>query len=203
MQVEGLREDLPRRRLQVGVAQAAQTIARIEHAGADAEAGHGLGQFQPDRTGAEHGEGGGQILDVEHGIGGENPLPQIPQRLRHARTGAGRQHRRLEAQAGVIVDAQAVRPLEHSPARQARLVRELFKPLEDGADEMVAQAPQPREHRRPVDAYRADVDPQAMGRAGILGGFGGGDQEFRGHAADTGAGGAAGPLLDQNRFRPR
>ena len=204
MQGEGLREDLPRHRLEVRIAQAAEAVAGIEDLRLDAEPGHGLREFEPDRAGAEHGERGGQVLHVEHGVGGQQTVPEILQRIGHARAGACRQHGGLEAQAGVVVDPQPVRALEHGPARQARRCRQSVEPLEHGGHEAVAPVPHPGEHGGTVHGdLAADADAEAVRLTRAVSGVRGGDQQLGGHAAHPRAGGAAGTLLDQDRLHPR
>ena len=70
---------------EAGIAQGGEVRAGVEQADGDAEAGEGLGEFEPHRSAAEHRQGGRQVGDLEQGVGGEHAVPEVAQGPRYHR----------------------------------------------------------------------------------------------------------------------
>ena len=93
---------------------------------------------------------------------------------------------------GVLVD-------KFGFAHNAALGRPGFDVFEYEADETVALGFDPRHHFAAVGTHAGgiEMDAERSGVQGVVAGFGGGDQQFGGHAADAGAGGAENGALNQ------
>jgi hypothetical protein len=165
-----------------------------------------LTELECDHPRAEHGDRFGEVGKLEDRLAGEHVRLEPAEQGGEpgGRTRGDHDRARIEAR-------RPVRPLdlEKRRADEARLSAEAgrgcegLRRLDDEADEAIALATDPLQNRRAVHAGRhRELDSEGAGAPGLVGQLGGGDQQLRRHAADSGAGGAIGPGLDQYGFSP-
>lgn len=174
-------------------------MAAAEGADRDAEPRQRLRHLDADGAQAHHRDARWQRLPLEQRVGGEQALPQRLPGRRHHRAGAGGED---DGARGYLA-AIHCQPAGAEQARAAAdgALAEVVGGLQGALDEAVAQPPHAAQHGRQVDGECAGT-ANAEFLEGVVPvvGVGGLDQHLRGHAADAGAGGAPGAVVDQQEI---
>ena len=199
-QVEFLAQRARGRMQHVRVGQVGDAAAAREQRHAHAQARQCLAQFQADHAGADHGDRRRQVGPFEHVVAGDHAFDAGQLRQRGGgRAGGDHDARRFHF--GVVIDKQGVRPRKTRMAAQLVTCRDAIDAFQYKADETVALAPDPLHYGDAVDAHLARVHAKAAGGSEHVRRLAGGDQQFAGHAADPGTGGAIRAAFDQDDTR--
>ena len=203
VQVQGqvLLQDLAQLGLDLQVLQRAQAIVLTEQGDGHTEAGHGLGQFQAHRAGADYGQGARQIGQFEDRLIGQRPLAQGVEGFGYQGVGAGGDDHAAGADRLTIAELQAIRRHETRRRLLGHALGQLGETLLGGGDEMIALTPHPRHDRRAIDADTAHRDAKGAGAADGVMGLPGDDEQLGGHTAHGGTGGASPAVVDQQGAR--
>ncbi len=186
------------------IGQRPEAFAQLEAVHVQAQPCQRLPQFEADHPQPDHGDAARQIGALEQVVGGENAVAKRLPRLRHHRTAAGGDENAVGGDdlfASVVVgDDDATRPVEPGPPGDVLRRLQAVSRAQHPGHARIAVVAHPLQHGGQIDLEPlAAADAQGSQLAAAMKVVGRLDQRLGRHAAHSGAGGAVGAVVDDDK----